>query len=249
MKDNFKDLFSHASQQYSAYRPHYPQAFFSYLYSMSMQHQTAWDCATGNGQAAVKLADYFSQVIATDASQKQIDNAQSKKGVLYRVATAEHSSITTNSIDLITVAQALHWFNIEKFSSEVNRVLKSDGILAVWTYNLLSIQDNIDTVINHLYHTILADCWTEERKIVENNYQSIQFPLQEVTTNKFAMTSLWNLTQLTGYLNTWSAVNCYQKKHTINPVKLVYPELLALWGKPENTREVTWPLSIRLWKK
>ena len=249
MKQTFKDLFSDDPPHYAEYRPHYPAALFSYLASISKHHFVAWDCATGSGQSAVKLVDYFDQVIATDASQSQLDNAAIKQRITYRKATAENSGIETNTVDLITVSQALHWFNLELFSQEVNRVLKDEGLLAVWTYNLLSIRENIDAAINHLYHTILANCWSAERKIVETGYCDIEFPFDEKITPEFHMTSEWNLIQLTGYLNTWSAVKSYQKKYQSNPVELIYPQLLDAWGDPLNSLTVSWPLSFRLWKK
>ena len=155
----FKDYFSGHADDYSKYRPKYPAALFSYLASLTQTQQRAWDCATGNGQSAVALAEYFQEVIATDASEKQIENAVSKNGITYRVATAEDSGIDSSSVDLITVAQAFHWFNRQDFATEVDRVLKNDGILAIWTYNLLSINPSIDKILYHLYDGILGNYW------------------------------------------------------------------------------------------
>ena len=170
MKVIFKDYFSEDSKGYDNYRPKYPAELFSFLASISSHHHKAWDCATGTGQSAIGLSDYFSEIIATDASKTQIENANKKKGVSYHVASAENSGIESNSIDLITVAQAFHWFNIDAFSEEANRVLKAEGIIAIWTYNLLSVQKEIDEIISHLYHSVLGVFWPKERKMVENNY-------------------------------------------------------------------------------
>ena len=245
----FKDYFSSDSKSYSNFRPHYPSALFEYLSSISREHEKAWDCATGTGQSAQNLADYFAEVIATDASQNQISNAVTKVGVQYQVAPAEQTSIEDSSVDLITVAQALHWFDIEKFSQEVNRVLKFEGILAVWTYNLLSITPDIDKLINQLYAEIVEDYWPPERKMVEDRYRGIEFPFQQVLPPSFAMEEVWNFPQLIGYLNTWSAVKSYQQVKHQNPVSLISDQISIAWGKPELLRKVTWPLSNRVWRK
>ena len=249
MSHKFKDHFSKNSEEYKQFRPKYPAELFSYLASVSNQHQKAWDCATGTGQSAVSLAEYFSTVIATDASETQIKNAEKKQGVSYQIATAENSNIETSSIDLITVAQAVHWFNIDDFSKEANRVLKNNGVLSVWTYNFLSVQKEIDEIIFYLYDTILGDYWPEERKMVEAGYKSIQLPFKELKSPSVNMSANWNLSQLTGYLCTWSAVKNYQKKFGVCPVEKVYEEIAGIWGDPENRFSIQWPLSIRLWRK
>ena len=258
MKTNFKDHFSEKSQEYSLYRPKYPIELFSYLAEIStaldsIHTSTAWDCATGTGQSALGLSDYFATVIATDASQTQIDNAVPGKGVLYRVATAEDSGIESDSIDLVTVAQAFHWFDIDAFTKEVKRVLRDGGILAVWTYNLLSIKGEngevIDSVVNHLYGTVLDDFWPEERRFVERGYKDIVLPFKELDTPVLKMSAEWNLSNLMGYLATWSAVKKYQKKNGVNPVEAVLEEVSKIWGEAEKMRLVEWPLSLRLWQK
>lgn len=150
---------------------------------------------------------------------------------------------------MITVAQALHWFKHDDFFKEVNRVLKPDGLLAVWTYNLLSIEDHIDKIINDLYESVLGDFWFKEREMVENGYRDIDVPMREISTPKFQMTTEWNLDQLMGYLSTWSAVKKHQKVTGVNSLKSVYSELLVLWGDSEKTKTVSWPLNVRLWKQ
>lgn len=249
MKIKFKDHFSENTKEYNRFRPKYPAELFSYLASVSKQHQKAWDCATGTGQSAIPLSEYFSTVIATDASETQIENAEKKQGVVYYVATAENSNIEDSSIDLITVAQAFHWFNIEEFSKEVNRVLKDKGILSVWTYNLLSVQEDIDKEISYLYDIILGEYWPEERKMVEGGYKDFQLPFKEIRNPAFNLSANWNLSQLIGYLCTWSATKKYQKEIGINPVENVYDKIADVWGEPEKILSVKWPLSIRSWKK
>ncbi len=249
MKVKFKDYFSENSEEYSRFRPKYPIELFSYLSSVSKQHLKAWDCATGTGQSATSLSDYFSTVIATDASKTQIINAEKKQNITYQVATAENSNIQENSIDLITVAQALHWFNIDAFSKEANRVLKDKGIISVWAYNLLSVQDDIDETINYLYNTVLWEYWTKERIMVENGYKNVQLSFKEIEAPVFSISTEWNLSQLIGYLCTWSATRNYQKKLGINPVEEIHDKISKMWGSPEKVLSVRWPLSIRLWHK
>ena len=245
----FKDHFSHDSGSYAKHRPSYPDALFTYLSSLTKDHHIAWDCATGSGQSALQLTRYFGQVIATDASESQINNARKHKGVSYGVARAENSGIETNSLDLITVAQALHWFDFSAFTTEVDRTLKINGILAVWSYNLLTLRPDIDELIKHLYATVLEQYWPEERRLVEQGYKSIDFPYDELSTPNFNMALNWNAGQLIDYLSTWSAVNAYISNNDNNPVELIQDKLLNLWGQTETEMPVTWPLTVRVWQK
>ncbi len=249
MKIQCKDHFSENSQDYSTYRPEYPPELFAFLASIAPTREKAWDCATGSGQSARSLIRYFSEVIATDASSAQISKAKQSQGITYRVAPAEQSGIASRSMDLITVAQALHWFDIRAFFQEADRVLKPGGILAAWSYNLLQINPAIDKVINHFYGPVLEKYWPTEREMVEQGYAAITFPFQEVAAPAFAMRQEWNLPQLTGYLGTWSAVKRYQKKRGVNPLLTLHADLTHIWGNPENRLPVTWPLTIRIRKR
>lgn len=246
---NFKDHFSGHAQDYSVYRPGYPKQLFSYLASLCHQRERAWDCATGSGQSAFALAEHFAQVIATDASENQIANAELKTGVLYKVEPAEHSSLQNASADLITVAQALHWFDLDAFSREVCRVLKPQGILAIWTYGLHRISRDVDELVDELYGPTLDNYWPPERARVEQGYNGVQFPLSPMPAPGFSMSADWNLSQLTGYLCTWSAVKMFEQDQAYNPVEKLYDQLAAAWGKPAQTRAVQWPLTLKLWKK
>jgi len=249
MSTNFKDHFSGHSEDYSNFRPHYPDELFFHLSHQTINHNRAWDCATGTGQAAVQLAKYYNKVIATDASDNQVHQATELKNVTYATAPAEHSGIEDHSIDLITVAQALHWFDLDGFAKEVDRVLVDQGVLAVWTYNLLTIDPDIDKYINHLYSDLLDPYWAPERTLVENGYQDISLPLTELDVPQFEMSSHWNLRQLIGYLNTWSAVKKYETEQHKNPVEVIFQELATAWGDDEQERPIRWPLALRIWRK
>jgi len=249
MSIEFKDYFSEGSEAYSIYRPRYPNELFSYLSSITQSSDRAWDCATGSGQSALALSVHFPEVIGTDASKNQIENAIKKEGVTYQVEKAEKTSIENNSVDLITVAQALHWFKINEFSNEVMRVLKRKGVLAVWTYGLLDINPDLNNVINHLYSSILHSYWPPERKIVEGGYKNINFPLQEMETPSFQMETEWELSQLIGYLCTWAAVKEYESKEGINPVERLNEKISSLWGDPKQKILIQWPLILKVWIK
>lgn len=246
MSSGFKDHFSGASHDYQRNRPTYPAALFEFLAAHAPAHHCAWDCATGTGQAAHLLARHFERVIATDASATQIASAQRDPRIDFRVATAEASGIERTSVDLLTVAQALHWFDIAAFFAEARRVLKPRGIIAIWSYNLLTIEPAIDAVINHLYGPVLDDYWPAERKLVESDYRDIEFPFTPIATPAFSMESQWTLDQLLGYLRTWSAVRRYQSERGTDPVVATGEALLPLWGERESLRTIHWPMPVRV---
>ncbi len=246
MSKLFKDHFSENTKDYAEFRPTYTAALFEYLSDISPENKTAWDCATGNGQSAQELSKYFSQVLATDASASQIKQATKQQNIIYSVSIAEKTSIETGSVDLVTVAQALHWFDQEKFFLEVKRVLKPKGALAVWSYNLLNIRPDIDEVINHFYTETLESYWQPERRMVEQGYGEIRFPFEQIETPGFVMKQEWNCSQLLGYLRTWSAVKEYKQENGIDPVAELSEEISVLWGDPEETLKVEWPLNIKV---
>jgi ubiquinone/menaquinone biosynthesis C-methylase UbiE len=242
---SFKDHFSAQATDYAKFRPTYPQKLFEYLGRVAPSRQLAWDCGTGNGQAALGLASVFDRVIATDTSEKQISNAQTHERVKYRVAPAEDSGIESGTVDVITVAQALHWFDLDRFYTEAQRVLKSDGVLAASAYNSLQIEPLIDEVVNRYYHDVIGPFWMPERKLVEN-FAEIPFPFHEIRPPKFAMTAQWDLDRLVGYLRTWSSSQRFVEATGSDPVEQIIDELRAAWRNPEQTREVIWPLTLRV---
>lgn len=242
----FKDYFSGHADRYGAFRPTYPEALFEYLASLPAQSNVAWDCATGNGQAATGLAPYFQSVIATDASQKQLDSASPHGKIHYRVATAEACEIADRTVDLITVAQALHWLNLPAFYDEVRRVGKLGSVFAAWCYQLHTITPEIDTVIYRLYSDILGAYWPPERRIVEEGYRNLSFPFEAIAPPAFAMTAHWDLNRVLGYLDTWSSAQRFRAERHEDPLAEISPALRSLWGNPDQERLVTWPLHLRV---
>jgi SAM-dependent methyltransferase len=244
----FKDHFSKQAPDYAKFRPRYPQRLFDYLASIAPTRQLAWDCATGNGQAAIGLASVFDHVIATDASQNQIANAQQHELVAYHVATAANSGIASATVDLTMVAQALHWFDLDGFYAETWRVLRPDGVLAASVYNLLHIENGIDDVVNRYYHDVVGPFWPPERKLVEQ-FADLPFPFAEIDAPKFEMTAHWNLGHLLGYLRTWSSTQRFIAAKGVDPLEQITGPLRSAWGAPEQTRSVAWPLTVRIGRK
>lgn len=249
MSTSFKDHFSTESGAYAAYRPGYPASLFHYLADQAPARQLAWDCATGTGQAAVALTEHFAQVVATDASQGQIKQAQRHAKIAYQVAPAEQTPFDDQSIDLITVAQALHWFNTTDFFNEVERLLKYNGVVAIWTYNLLRITPEIDPLIEHFYHHTVGPYWPPERRLVEQGYSETDFPFARLNTPAFAMESDWELEQLLGYLATWSAVKRFKQEKQEDPLPALHNQLRDAWGQPGRRRKIHWPLQLMAGKK
>lgn len=247
MTDNqFRDYFSTQSSDYRKFRPAYPDELYQFLVGVSPASDCAWDCATGNGQAAAGLSRYFDQVIATDASSKQLAHAMPANNIDYQLASAECTQIADHSIDLVTVAQALHWFDIEAFYREVRRVLKDQGVIAIWSYNLLHVSSAIDQVVNYLYADILGDYWPAERRLIENNYRDIPFPFRTINAPAFSMQAQWGLDELAGYLQTWSAVQNYIAAQHKNPVQQLRAELEVAWGSVTDKKTIHWPLHLML---
>ncbi len=241
----FKDHFSGHASDYARFRPHYPQELFAYLADISPERECVWDCATGNGQAAVALGEFFEHVIATDSSEKQIANGQSHDRVRYRVASAEQSELPQDSLDLITVAQALHWFDREAFFAEAKRVLKPNGVLAVWSYNLFKISPEIDRLVEVFYRETVGPYWDFERRLVETGYRTIAFPFDELSVPDFRMQVEWALDDLLGYLRTWSATKSFITARGLDPVVDLGTELQSVWGE-SGIKKITWPLSVRV---
>lgn len=244
----FKDHFSKHADAYARARPHYPEALFEYLATLCNRRILAWDCGTGNGQAALGLAPWFEKIIATDASGEQLAEAPRHPRVEYLQSPAERTPFASGSCDLITVAQALHWFDIPAFFSEARRVLKEDGVLAAWSYELSRISPRIDTVIEHYYTDIVGPDWPPERKLVAAGYRGLGFPFTEIAAPEFRMELHWTRDQYLDYLYSWSATQRYLKRTGHNPLQLIYDELKSAWN--DNTRlTVTWPINMRVGTK
>jgi SAM-dependent methyltransferase len=245
----FKDYFSGHAGDYAAFRPHYPPDLFAWLAEQTPGHALAWDCGCGNGQAAVLLADYFTSVFATDPSAEQIAHAQLHPRVTYRVEAAEKSSLANASVDLITVAQAMHWFDMPAFFREVQRVLRPGAVLAVWAYGVHHLEPELDRIVDHYYRDIVGPYWPPERNHIDQEYRTIPFPYPERPTPSFVMTHDWTLAQLLGYIRSWSATKQYEKRVGGNPLEQILPDLERAWGDPQMPRRITWPVYLKVGRK
>jgi SAM-dependent methyltransferase len=242
-----KDYFSAHSGVYAAFRPTYPEELYQFIFSHLEKKIKAWDCATGNGQAAQYLAMNFERVYATDISQQQLDHAVQLPNIEYSVSPAEKTSFADHEFDLITVGQALHWFDQEKFFNEVKRVGKPGSLLAVWGYALLNIEPAIDKIILDFYSGTVGPYWDQARKLVEQQYRTIAFPFDEIPSPIFSIDVDWTLDHLHGYLESWSATQKFIQQNGQDPVPVVIEQLGKYWNKDE-VKNVSFPVFMRLGK-
>lgn len=239
---SFKDHFSGHANTYARFRPGYPPALYEWLVAQCARREHAWDCATGNGQAARALAGHFQRVTATDASSAQIENAPACEGVTFAVAPAEASGLADDSVDLISVAQALHWFDIPRFFTHAAQVLRRDGVVAVWTYEMCTINPQIDALIDHFYRQTLDGWWPPERDLVDSGYRGILPDWPRLQPPTLAITQSWLADDLLGYLSSWSAVQRCIAGTGSDPLAGIDTALRELWGP--QARDVHWPLIV-----
>jgi SAM-dependent methyltransferase len=246
----FKDHFSSIAAQYAEFRPLYPDELFEYLASLVVTRKLAWDCACGNGQATLPLAARFEHVVGTDASAAQIAAAAPHPRTEYRVAPAEQCGIAAACVDLITVAQALHWFEVERFYAEADRVLKPGGALAVWTYGGMRMPDEaLDELLLQFNREVVGPYWPPERRLVDEGYRTLPFPYPQLEPPDFHMEQQWPLPRLLGYVRSWSATRRFAAHHGTDPVVDLARQLQAAWGDAEEGRRIIWPLSLRVGRK
>lgn len=242
----FADHFSGVSAAYAAFRPRYPDGLIDFLAQVTPAHDTAWDAGTGSGQAAVGLARHFRSVIATDASRSQIEHATPDPRVSYRVSPAEASGLDAASVDLVTAAQALHWFDRPRFWTEARRVLRARGVIAVWTYVLFEIAPPIDAIVRRFYSDVVGPFWPPERRITEERYQTVEFPFAEFAAPNFVIEQPLTLDEVAGYIRTWSATRAFVKERGQDPVGGLLDELAPVWGSSLHSRLARWPVAMRI---
>lgn len=245
----FKDHFSTLAQDYARFRPRYPDTLFADLAAVAPGHERAWDCATGNGQAAEGLSRWFREVVATDASGAQIAAAAGPANVRFAVAPAEASGLPAASVDLLLVAQAAHWFDLPAFYAEAERVLRPGGVLALLTYSGVRIDPVLDPVLREFHQVIVGPYWPPERAHVERDYRDLPFPWPEMAFPPQEMTADWSLDELIGYLGTWSATRAYREQTGQDPLPALRVRLEAGWGAASRQRTVRWPLPIRIGRR
>ncbi|MDF7812327.1 class I SAM-dependent methyltransferase [Hymenobacter sp. YC55] len=240
------DRFSAQAELYARYRIDYPPELYVFLLAHTARRGQAWDCATGNGQVAVVLAEHFAHVHATDISAAQLAQAPVRPNITYQVSPAEHTPLAAASVDLVTVGQAVHWFDTEAFNQEVRRVTCADATVAEWGYGLVQVYEDLDPLIRQFYSETMRPYWDENRWHIDDEYARIPFPFEEVQHAQFLVQRQWSAEWFLNYLRTWSSVVKYEKQHGQDPVLLIAEQLTQLWGQQE--REVRFPVFLRLGK-
>lgn len=238
------DHFSGHAPDYARFRPSYPGVLFDWLAAQTAGHDLAWDVGCGNGQASLPLAGHFRHVVATDLSTEQIAQAPAHPRITYRAAPSHQSGLADASCDLVTIAQALHWFDFDAFYAEVTRVLKPGGLIAAWTYQLLRSEPAIDQVLDDFYRHDLGPYWPPERRWVDMAYQGMPFPFAGIATPPLEIRLQWTLADLVAYLGTWSATQRYRKALQLDPIPDLTRRLLTVWGAAESTRQIVWPIAL-----
>jgi SAM-dependent methyltransferase len=242
----YEDHFSCLASAYAEYRPQYPGELYAYLAGLSPGKELAWDCGTGSGQAALGLVEHFQRVWATDASAGQLAHAHRHPRVFYQASLAGHSGLPRRSVDLVTAAEALHWFDLDAFYAEVQRVLKPDGVMAAWCYQLPHIEARIDALLLAYFQDVLGPYWAPGIRLVSERYQTIPFPFEEVEPPSFEMRSLWNLEALFGFLSSWSANKRFIEANGFHPLEQIQGELERSWGESGKIKPIIWPLCFRI---
>ena len=245
---DFKDHFSNGSDGYLKYRPRYPESLYKWLSTKVPRPNTVWECGAGSGQATEHLANHFDHIIATEPSAAQLNKAPRLENVTYQVSPAETFEAEAESIDMVVVAQAIHWFDHKKFFEKVEAVLKPKGFLAIWGYQLMHVNDQLDPLLNEFHDEFVGPYWPEERKLLNNGYSAIEFPYEAIEAPAFSMTADWDFPHLLGYLNTWSATRAFESDRGENPVDLWETKLKDAWGEKEKVK-VSWPLVLWVGRK
>lgn len=246
----YEDHFSGHAGAYARHRPRYPDDLFAWLASVSPGRALAWDAGTGNGQVAVALAAHIDHVVATDASNDQLAHAVTHERVEYRNEPADHGSLTSGSVDLITAGAAAHWFELEGFYREVQRVGKKRAVIALFSYGPRDFADAFterfgNPILHRFQEDVLAGYWPERIQLVHDRYATIPFPFDEITAPPFAMTAEWNLRDLLAFLETWSASQRYFQERGTRATDAIAPELTRAWRDPDTRRSLECPLFVR----
>ncbi|MCW5827511.1 MAG: class I SAM-dependent methyltransferase [Gemmatimonadaceae bacterium] len=240
---HFAHLFSGHATTYAAFRPRYPDALYDWLLANAPQREQAWDVGTGNGQVALALAERCERVMATDPSAEQLAAAPAHPRVTYREATYD-SGLPDASVGLVTVGQALHWFDLPQFFAEVRRVMAPGGLFAAFAYVHSSVDTTLDRVTRH-YHDVTCDAyWAPEHHLIRSEYRTLDLPIVEIPAPQMFVEATMTLAQYAGFFRSWSATQRLLRAEGEAPVLAFERELAAAWGD-DVPRLVRWPLIVR----
>ena len=241
---SFKDHFSSHAASYATYRPSYPPALAAWLASIAPETGVALDVGAGSGQLSLLLAEHFAKVVATDPSAEQVERAVRHPRIDYRIARAEQCDLSDGSIDLLTAAQAAHWFDLPAFFAEARRLLKPGGAIALISYAGMEHSSPIEPLIDAFRLDTLEQYWPAERRLVENGYEDIDLPFEPIAAPPFFIEVQWPLAAMVGYIDTWSAIRAMEKEEGRAKFDRFLADLATNWGNPDRIRRIRWPLAI-----
>lgn len=242
----FKDHFSATSADYARARPVWSTAVVEHLARIAPATTLAWDVGCGSGQLSVPLADRFARVVATDASAAQLAQARPHARVEYRLADEASSGLADGTVDLVTAAQAAHWFELPRFYAEVRRVLRPGGVVALLTYDRFTFEPAIDELVEDLYTRVLGRHWPAERRHVEARYRTLDFPFAELPAPALALEAHLRRDDLLANVATWSAVSELRKVDPARAEDELERFAIALATRwPDGERIARWPVTIR----
>ena len=237
--------FSGVAEEYAASRPLYPPELFEWLASCVDQRETAWDAATGSGQAAIGLTSRFARVIATDVSASQLRHARQHPRIEYRVASAEESGLADDSIDLVTVAAAIHWFDLDRFYREVERVVRRGGVLAAWTYHVAHVSPPLDRILGPFYWDVVGPHFAAGARKVDALYEGLAMPGKALQAPALRASVRWSADDVLRFVRTWSGVQSYIAATKTDPVAQIAGAVREAFGGGAATRDVSWPLYVK----
>ncbi|KDP26233.1 hypothetical protein JCGZ_22479 [Jatropha curcas] len=256
-------LFIKQAKQYAEARPSYPKELFQFIASKTPIKDLAWDVGTGSGQAVHSLAEIFKNVIATDTSSKQLEFAPKLPNVRYQqtpptipMEEFEQYISIESSVDLVTIAQAMHWFDLPKFYHQVKWVLKKPhGVIAAWCYTVPEVNDSIDSVFKPFYAIDSEPYWEAGRKWVDDKYQNIYFPFEPVEGSddtgpvKFVIERVMRLDDFFTYLRSWSAYQTAKEKGVDLLRNDVIEKFKNAWNEDGSDEKVVkFPVYLRIGK-
>lgn len=246
--NNSKNWFDDGGSSYAQFRPTYPSSLAKYLADSCQTHEKAVDVGCGNGQLTSLLSPYFTEVIGTDPSADQIANARTAKNITYLTSPAEKLPSECNGANLITAAQAAHWFKLSEFYSESQKIAKSDAVIALISYGVLNLPNHLNDRFQKFYWQEIGPLWPAERKLVDNAYRDLDFPFNEFKAPEFSIELEWDINQLLGYISTWSAVKAMRQQNKESILLTFGQDIKSLWGDPTQKQKISWPINMRIGK-
>lgn len=241
-----RNWFHQGGSAYARFRPEYPPALVQFLASKSPGRAFAADIGCGSGQLTVQLAEHFGQVAGIDSSIMQITHANTHPRVKYACAPAEQLPLASHSTQLVTAAQAVHWFDLPRFYEEVRRIAAPQALLALISYGVLQLNDELNPLFTNFYQHKIGPYWPAERRQVDSGYTGLFFPFSEEQPAEFSIHKKWNLHELLGYISTWSAVRHASMAGQHDILQNFASKLAKLWGDPTSSHDMRWPVRIRL---